>query len=198
MPQWLADVFAQYGYAAVFFGVFLENAGVPVPGETMVLAGGALAHYGQLSLLRVILFAIAGATLGDNLGFAIGRKGGRRLVERFGLRVGVTPARLREFDRFFERHGAKTVLVARFVTGLRVVCAILAGGSGMRWPTFIVFNAAGAILWSTAIAIVGYVLGRSWERLERLIGEAGLAALVVALALVALWIARLRRQTSTS
>lgn len=196
MPQWLADVFAHYGYAAVFFGVFLENAGVPVPGETMVLAGGALSHFGQLSLGWVVGVAILGATLGDNLGFAIGRKGGRRVVERYGVRLGVTPARLHEFDHFFAKHGPKTVFIARFITGLRVFCAILAGGSDMRWPTFIVFNAAGAIVWSTTIALVGYFLGHSWERIERLIGGAGLAGLVVVVALVAIWILRSRRSTS--
>ena len=196
MPQWLTDLFARYGYAVVFFGVFLENTGVPVPGETMVLAGGALAHFGHLSLVWVIVFAIVAATLGDNLGFAIGRKGGRRFVERFGGRVGVTPARLHEFDRFFEKHGAKTVLVARFITGLRVVCAILAGGSGMPWPEFILFNAAGAILWSTTIALVGYFLGRSWDTIEHLIGGAGLAGLVLVAAAVLIWIVRSRRQTS--
>jgi len=196
VPQWLTDLFARYGYAVVFFGVFLENTGVPVPGETMVLAGGALAHFGHLSLVWVIVFAIVAATLGDNLGFAIGRKGGRRFVERFGGRVGVTPARLHEFDRFFEKHGAKTVLVARFITGLRVVCAILAGGSGMPWPEFILFNAAGAILWSTTIALVGYFLGRSWDTIEHLIGGAGLAGLVLVAAAVLIWIVRSRRQTS--
>ena len=193
MPQWLTDLFARYGYAAVFFGVFLENTGVPVPGETMVLAGGALAHAGHLSLLPVIVTAIVAATLGDNLGFAIGRRGGRRFVERYGAGVGITPSRLREFDGFFDRHGAKTVLVARFITGLRVVCAILAGGSGMKWPVFLVFNAAGAVLWSTTIALVGYVLGRSWQTIERLIGGAGLAGLVIVVALVTLWVVRSRR-----
>lgn len=196
MPAWLSDLFAHYGYAAVFFGVFLENAGVPVPGETMLLAGGALSHFGQLSLGLVIGFAILGATLGDNLGFAIGRKGGRRVVERYGVRLGVTPARLHEFDRFFEKHGPKTVFIARFITGLRVFCAILAGGSEMRWSTFVVFNAAGAVAWSTTIAGVGYFLGHSWALIERLIGGAGLAGLVVVIALVAIWFARSRRQTS--
>ena len=197
MPQWLTDLFARYGYAAVFFGVLLENTGVPVPGETMVLAGGALAHAEQLSLWWVIGVAILGATLGDNFGFAIGRRGGRRFVERHGTRIGVTPARLREFDGFFEKHGPKTVLVARFITGLRVVCAILAGGSEMTWPTFVVFNAAGAILWSTTIAMVGYFLGRSWDTIERLIGGAGLAGLVIVAVLVAIWILRTRRQSSS-
>ncbi|HZR22067.1 MAG TPA: DedA family protein [Vicinamibacterales bacterium] len=188
MPQWLTDLFAHYGYAAVFLGVFLENTGLPVPGETMVLAGGALAHAGHLSLAWVIVIAIVAAILGDNLGFYIGRNGGRRLVERFGAAIGVTRARLAEFDRFFDRHGSKTVFVARFITGLRVVCAVLAGGSGMPWPTFLFFNAAGAVVWSTTIAVVGYFLGKSWETIERVIGGAGLVGLALAIVLVVVWI----------
>ena len=94
MPQWLLDLFSRYGYAVVFAGVFLENMGLPVPGETTLLAGSALAHFGQLSIERVILTAIAGATLGDNLGFFIGRRGGRRLLERYGQRIGLTRGRL--------------------------------------------------------------------------------------------------------
>src|SRR3954471_24799421 len=102
MPAWLLDLFARYGYAVVFGGVFLENTGLPVPGETALLAGAALAHFGQLSLPLVIATAIVGATLGDNLGFFIGRHGGRGIAERHGWRVGLTAARLAEFDRFFE------------------------------------------------------------------------------------------------
>ncbi len=196
MPAWLTDLFAHYGYAAVFFGVFLENTGLPVPGETTVLAGGALAHFGHLSLLVVIGVAFLGATLGDNLGFAIGRRGGRTLLTKYGGRIGISRDHVAGFDRYFERHGAKTVLVARFVTGLRVFCAILAGGSEMPWPTFLLFNAAGAILWSTTIALVGYFLGKSWQFIERLIGGAGLAALAVVIILAAFWFIRLRRQTS--
>ena len=132
MPSWILDLFARYGYFVVFGGVFLENTGLPVPGETALLAGAALAHFGQLSLPLVIVTAIAGATLGDNLGFYIGRHGGRTLAERHGWRVGLTPARLAEFDAFFQHHGPKTVFAARFITGLRVVGAVLAGGSGMN------------------------------------------------------------------
>jgi len=115
MPQWLLDLFARYGYAVVFGGVFLENTGLPVPGETALLAGAALAHNGQLSFLWVVVVAIAGATLGDNLGFFIGRRGGRQIAERHGWRIGLTRERLAEFDRFFDRHGPKTVFAARFI-----------------------------------------------------------------------------------
>jgi membrane protein DedA with SNARE-associated domain len=194
MPGWIVDLFARYGYAVVFVGVFLENAGVPVPGETALLAGAALSHFGRLSLPRVIVTAVCAAIFGDNLGFAIGRRSGRGLAERHGWRIGLTRGRLAQFDAFFHRHGAKTVFIARFVTGLRVFGALLAGTSGLPWRTFLFYNAAGAIVWSTAVAIVGYALGQSWETLERLIGRAGLVALAVVAALIALAVARARRE----
>lgn len=195
MPQWLLDLFSHYGYAVVFFGVFLENTGLPVPGETMLLAGSALAHLGSLSLRLVILTAIAGATLGDNMGFFIGRRGGRGIAERHGWRIGLTSSRLAEFDRFFHRHGPKTVFVARFITGLRVVGAVLAGASGMRWPVFLVYNACGAIVWCTMIGAAGYALGRSWDVLEKWVGRTSLIGLAVVVALIVWWVARARRSS---
>jgi membrane protein DedA with SNARE-associated domain len=196
MPGWLLDLFARYGYFVVFGGVFLENTGLPVPGETALLAGAALAHFGQLSLTKVIVTAIAGAILGDNLGFFIGRHGGRRIAERHGWRVGLTPPRLADFDRFFQQHGAKTVFAARFITGLRVVGAVLAGGSGMHWPVFLFYNATGAVVWCTVIAFAGYSLAYSWETLEHWIGRTGLVALalVIAVGIVGYLRARRNRQ----
>ena len=193
MPEWIVDLFARYGYAVVFGGVFLENTGLPVPGETMLLAGAALAHQGRLSLTWVIAIAIAGATLGDNLGFFIGRHGGRRIAERHGWRVGLTADRLVAFDQFFRQHGPKTVFAARFITGLRVVGAVLAGGSGMSWPVFLFYNATGAIVWCTAVAFAGYSLAYSWETLERWIGRTGLVALVLVLAVGIIGLLRARR-----
>lgn len=197
MPAWIVDLFARYGYAVVFFGVFLENAGVPVPGETVLLAGAVLAHAGRLKLVWVIATAVAGATLGDNAGFWIGRRGGRALAERYGARVGLTPERLSTFDGFFERHGAKTVFIARFITGLRVVAAVLAGGSEMPWRTFVFFNATGAIAWATTIGAAGYLLGQSWDVLEQWIGRTSLAGLAIVLVLAALMIARWRGERNS-
>src|SRR5439155_13957734 len=193
MPEWLVDLFARYGYAVVFAGVFLENAGLPVPGETALLAGAALAHFGRLSLVRVIATAVAGAVLGDNLGFLIGRRVGRGFAARHGWRIGLTPARLTQFDAFFERHGARTVFIARFVTGLRVFGALLAGASGLRWPKFLFYNATGAIVWSTIFGGVGYALAYSWDSLERWVGGTGLAALAVVVVLVVVAVVRSRR-----
>jgi len=194
VPDWIVDLFARFGYAVVFVGVFLENAGLPVPGETALLAGAALAHYGRLSLGRVIVTAVIAAVLGDNLGFLIGRRAGRGLIERHGWRIGLTQARLDQFNRFFARHGAKTVFIARFITGLRVFCAVLAGASQLRWPTFLFYNATGAVVWSTTIALAGYALGESWDRLERLIGRTGLIAFIIVSALAVFAIVRARRE----
>lgn len=197
MPVWLLELFAHYGYAAVFFGVLLENAGLPVPGETMVLAGGALAQTGSLSIGPVIAIAIVAAVLGDNLGFLIGRRGGRALVERHGWRVGMTRGRLVAFDLYFRRYGPATVFIARFVTGLRVFCAVLAGASDLSWPTFLFYNAAGAVVWSATIAGLGYALAHSWDSLERWIGRTGLLALAVVGILVAIASYRARRQQAS-
>jgi membrane protein DedA with SNARE-associated domain len=194
VPSWLIDLFARYGYAVVFIGVFLENAGAPVPGETALLAGAALSRFGMLQLSWVIGAAIAGATLGDNLGFLIGRRGGRALVERYGAFLGMTGPRLARFDRFFEEHGAKTVFVARFITGLRVVGALLAGASQLSWPRFLLFNALGAVVWSITFGAVGYALGYSWHTLEQWTGRSGLILLVVLLIIGALAVLRARRR----
>lgn len=196
MPSWLLDLFARYGYWVVFVGVMLENAGLPVPGETVLLAGGALAHFGRLSFGWVVVLAMCGAILGDNLGFLVGRRGGRGLAERHGWRVGLTPARLQLFDRFFERHGARTVFIARFITGLRVFGAVLAGASGLRWPKFLFYNATGAIVWALAIASAGYALAHSWDTLERWVGHSGLIGLVVAAIVVTVGVLRARRSRS--
>jgi membrane protein DedA with SNARE-associated domain len=196
VPEWLLDLFARYGYLVVFLGVMLENTGVPVPGETALLAGAALAQSGRLSLTWVVVIAIAGAILGDNFGFAIGRFGGRSLAERYGGPLGVTPARLRQFDQFFLKYGGWTVFIARFVTGLRVIGAVLAGGSGLPWHTFMLFNALGAVVWCSCIAAAGYLLAQSWEVLERWIGGSGLAALVIVLVVIGILIVR-RRKSET-
>jgi len=197
VPEWLVDLFARYGYTVVFLGVFLENTGLPVPGETALLAGAALAKFGRLSLVWVIVTATCGAILGDNLGFLIGRRGGRTLAERHGPKVGLTPKRLRQFDHFFIHHGAKTVFIARFITGLRVFGAMLAGASGLPWSTFLFYNATGAIAWSVTFGLAGYSLAYSWDTLERWIGRSGLIALaaVVAAAIV-VWLRQRRHQES--
>jgi membrane protein DedA with SNARE-associated domain len=194
VPDWIIDLFERFGYEVIFVGVLLENAGLPVPGETVLLAGAVLARFGQLSLGWVVATAILAATIGDNIGFLIGRRGGRMLAERHGGKVGLTPPRLRQFDRFFLCHGAKTVFIARFVTGLRVFGAVLAGASGLPWSRFLFYNATGAIAWATTVGLAGYLLGYSWQTLETWIGRSGVLALFIVGAAAAIAWVRMRRR----
>ncbi len=184
MPEWLAGLLGRYGYAVVFVGVLLESAGVPVPGETVLLAGAFFAQQGILRLPWVIGLGIAAAILGDNLGYWIGHQGGRHLAERHGHLVGLTPARLAALDAFFAQHGAKTVFFGRFISGLRVFAAFFAGISRLPWPTFLFYNAAGALVWATTVGLVGYLFGQSWALLERWSGRASLFGLGLVGALV--------------
>jgi membrane protein DedA with SNARE-associated domain len=184
----LLDV-GRYGYAALAAGVLLENAGLPIPGETMLLTAAALAARGRLSIVLVALVAMIAAITGDNIGFAIGRLGGRPLLERFGRWVFVTPERLDAMDRFFGERGPFAVFIARFIPALRVVAAVAAGSSSIRWRTFLLFNALGAITWATVVSVIGFTgtdivtAALPWLRTAHL-GAWGLLA-VAAIALLA-------------
>jgi membrane protein DedA with SNARE-associated domain len=170
-----------YGYWAVFFGVMLENAGVPVPGETILLIAGYFASTGEFHLGLVMLIAATGAVGGDNIGFAIGHHYGRTFLLRVGRFFFLTPKRLAHMENFFERHGNKTILIARFITGLRVFAALLAGASKMPWRVFIVFNVAGAVLWSVVITMLGYLFGQSLPLLIKWVGRSGTILLICAI-----------------
>lgn len=164
----------QYGYLIVFFGVMLESVGIPIPGETILIASGVLAHRGTLGLGEVILFGVLGAVVGDQIGYWIGREGGRRFVLRWGRYVHVTPERLSRAEDFFVRHGGKAVFLARFVAGLRVFGALVAGISRMHWRTFFLYNVLGGATWATAAILAGYLLGGSLGLLDRWLGRATL------------------------
>ena len=185
-----------YGYWAVFFGVMLENAGVPVPGETILLIAGYFASTGEFHLGLVMLIAATGAVIGDNIGFAIGHHFGRNVLLRVGRFFFLTPKRFEHMENYFERHGNKTILVARFITGLRVFAALLAGASKMPWRVFIVFNVAGAILWSVVITTLGYLFGNSLPLLIKWVGRSGTVALISAIVIgIIVWRVRKHRQT---
>jgi membrane protein DedA with SNARE-associated domain len=148
-----------YGYLAVAGFVLLEDFGIPVPGETILILGAVYAGTGRLSIVLVGLIGFLAAVMGDNIGFAIGHFGGRPFVERFGRYVLLTPERLDKATGFFERHGGKIVAGARFIEGLRQANGIIAGISGMHWAKFLVFNALGAALWVTVWTSLGYFSG---------------------------------------
>ncbi|HEY9715022.1 MAG TPA: DedA family protein [Chroococcales cyanobacterium] len=157
--QALAPAINHYGYLAVGGLIMLEDFGVPAPGETILIASAVFAGLGDLNIFLVILVALAGAIIGDNIGFAIGDFGGRPLVERFGKYLFLTKKRLDEAEAFFNRNGGRVVIVARFIEGLRQLNGIIAGISEMRWPKFVMFNAIGAALWVGLWSMVGYFGG---------------------------------------
>jgi membrane protein DedA with SNARE-associated domain len=190
----LLSYFDHYGYWVVFFGVMLENAGLPVPGETILLAAGFFASQGHFHLWEVMAIAAFGAVLGDNGGYLIGRKVGRSTLVRYGRYVGLNQHRIGHMDRFFAGHGDKTILVARFITGLRVFAALLAGSARMEWRTFALYNMLGAVLWSFTITLVGFFFGRSWDVLEHWIKGTGVIALVLAVLIVVMMIVVRRRR----
>jgi membrane protein DedA with SNARE-associated domain len=181
----LLDLIGRYGYLAVFFGVMLESFGVPLPGETVLLLSGALAHQGVLDFGDAIVFGVLGAVVGDQLGYWAGRRGGRAFVLRWGRFVLVTPERLGRAEAFFDRHGGRAVFLARFVSGLRVFGALVAGTSRMPWGRFALYNALGGAVWATAAVSVGYFLWGSISLVEHWVGRASLL-LSVALALALL------------
>jgi membrane protein DedA with SNARE-associated domain len=179
----LLQLIGRYGYLVVFLGVMAESAGVPLPGETVLIASGALAHRGVLEPGYVALFGVLGAITGDQVGYWIGRRGGRSFVLRWGRYLLVTPERLALAETFFARHGGRAVFLARFVTGLRVFGAVVAGMSRMPWGRFAVYNALGGIVWATAAVSLGYFLWASITLVEHWVGRVSLS-LVAALILV--------------
>jgi membrane protein DedA with SNARE-associated domain len=153
-------ILEHYGYLAVGGFVLLEDFGVPVPGEVMLISAALFAGAGHLNIALVIVVAVLGAVIGDNIGYAVGRLGGRPLAERWGRYVFLTPARLDRADAFFNAHGGKVVTVARFIEGLRQVNGLLAGIAGMHWLKFLAFNALGAVLWVGTWAGLGFLAGQ--------------------------------------
>jgi membrane protein DedA with SNARE-associated domain len=151
----IAPLLHDHGYLAVAGVVFLENVGLPIPGEAAVVTGVIIASAGQLDITSVAIVACVAAVVGDVLGYLIGRRAGRPLILRLGRRLGVTSARLDQLDDFYARRGAAVIVLARFLPLLRRFNALAAGVSKMRWQPFVGFNVLGAALWTTIWVIVG-------------------------------------------
>jgi membrane protein DedA with SNARE-associated domain len=172
-----------YGLAALFLIVMLESGGVPLPGETALVAAGVFASRGKLDIVAVIVVAAAAAIIGDNLGYWIGRTGGRGLLERSRLLSRWSGRVLPWAEGFFHRHGAKTIFIGRFFSVLRVTAAWMAGVSRMRWWRFFLWNAAGGICWAVLVGLVAYFAGEAAANAIShygLIGGGALVALVLA------------------
>lgn len=167
----IAPLLDSWGYIAVGGLVMLEDFGVPVPGETVLIAAAVYAGAGRLNIAAVIIIGILAAIVGDSIGYTIGRFGGRRLVLRYGKYVFITPKRLDVAERFFTRHGGKIVTIARFVEGLRQANGIIAGMTGMRWIRFFGFNVLGALLWAGLWSGLGYLAGSHLTAIWNTVGR---------------------------
>jgi len=194
----LIDIPPNVGYAAVFALIAVETMGIPVPGETALIAAALLAHDGQLEIVPLVALAAAAAILGDNVGFTIGRHGGRRLL--------LSPGPLQRHRRrvidygepFFERHGAKAVFLGRWVSGLRIASAWLAGINGMRWPTFLFWNALGGIVWAASVGFAVYALGDVAEKIISVAGPVVAGLTVAVIVGVVVWRRRRARSEARS
>lgn len=181
MLDYALGLFATYGYFVIVAGVLLENAGIPAPGHTVVLAGAFLAYAGRLSIWWVAACACGAAIVGDNIGYLLGKRYGHALIERHRQFFHFTKKRERKVRRFFDEHGPKAVVIGRFVTGLQTVAALMAGISHMHWGTFFAWNVLGAVAWAAAFSALGYLAGGSVHAIDSYLGVAGLVILGVAI-----------------
>ena len=172
------------GYPAAGLGILIESAGVPFPGETMLLAVAAYAAAGNLDIRVVVAFGAVGAMMGANLGYGIGHFGGRPLLERLSRVFRFSTSHMSRSEQFFARHGGVTVLIGRFVIGLRSWASLMAGMSRMPIWAFELYSAIGGIAWAIVIGTVGFYLGSNWGLVERLISYLGLGGLAVVAALI--------------
>lgn len=194
----LRGYLAQYGYWTVAGALLLENAGLPVPGETILLLASFLAYSEhRLHLPYIILIGICAATAGDNLGFVIGHYGGRPLLDRYRRFLHLKPTTIERGEELFARYGAATIFVSRFIAGMRVIAGPLAGVLRMHWRKFVVFNFLGAALWVTVISCAGYFFGRHWQELVLIVRNVNMAVLGgVIISLTILWWRRRRELSS--
>ena len=187
------DVAETVGYPVIFALIAIETMGIPVPGETALITAGIVASRGRLEIELVIALAACAAILGDNIGFAIGRKLGRRLLTAPGPLLYHRRRVIAVGEPFFDRHGPKAVFLGRWVTGLRITAAWMAGVTRMSWPTFVFWNALGGIAWATSIGLLAYFVGHSAETIIHVAGLGGAGAVV--LGGVVVWLVlRVRRR----
>lgn len=194
--QIVTNLLASYGYIIVFVGVMLESTGVPFPGETVLLAGAVYAANSHLNIIGVLIASALGAILGDNLGYWVGREYGRKFLEKYGKRFGFNAKREKKIESYFEKYGAFTVFIGRFVSLLRTYAAFFAGVNRMRYPVFLLFNALGGIVWTVIIGLLGYFFGSNITLLEHLISGFGLGllAIIVVGGLIIFFVVRHRKE----
>ena len=187
----LEHLLGEYGYGLVFAVIGLEAMGLPLPGESMIVAAAVYAATtGKLSIYGVMAAAIAGAIMGDNAGYLIGRWLGVRALRRYGKHVGLTEKRLELGRYLFKHYGGRVVFLGRFIAILRTFVALLAGANSMHWKTFLLWNAIGGVVWATLYGVGGYLLG---NLMTRLAGPIGIGIGVVAAVVIVILVIFLRR-----
>jgi membrane protein DedA with SNARE-associated domain len=184
----LTHIFIQYGYLTVFVGLLAEGAGIPLPGETVLLIASALAaHSAGLNIGWIALIAFCTTSAGDNIGFYLGRWGGQEMLERIAGRLHIGTAPIQRGRDFVNRHGAMGVFCARFIAGLRVLNGLIAGSLRMSWHRFFLFDLLGAACWVSLVCSIGYFFGDRLPWLIHLMGRTSLI-LLAALIVMALWV----------
>jgi membrane protein DedA with SNARE-associated domain len=183
-----------YGLVFLFGIVCLESAGAWLPGETALIAAAIYASNGHLSITGVIAVAAAGAIIGDNIGYWLGREGGRRLLYRYALLARFSERVMPPAERFFKRHGGKAVFFARFFGGVRVTGAWMAGITRMTWWRFLFWNAAGGIVWAIGVGLIAFYGGHAAADVIEEYGLYGGIAVVVIVAVGLIAIHMLRRR----
>ena len=172
------------GYPAAGLGILIESAGVPFPGEALLLAAAAWAAARNHSIVLVILFGFLGSVVGADIGYYLGHRGGRPFVERFGHLFRIRPEHITRAELFFARHGDKAVLAARFILGLRTWGSMLAGMARMPFWRFQLLSALGGLAWATAVGVAGYLLGSNLALITTVIRDVGIGGLVVVVVIV--------------
>jgi membrane protein DedA with SNARE-associated domain len=183
-----------YGLVLLFAVIAAESAGVPLPGETALIAASILAAQGHYSIVSVIAVAASAAIIGDNVGYWIGRTGGRAVLERWGPIRRYAERALPPGERFFKKHGGKTVFIGRFVAVLRVTAAWLAGITHMNWWRFFLWNASGGIVWATGVSLLAYYFGKAAADAVQTYGIYALVAIVVLAAIAFLGMRLLKKR----
>lgn len=185
----LQSYFSRYGYWTIAVALLLENAGMPVPGETVLLFASFLAYsQHHLRLPFIIVIGTIAAATGDNIGYALGRWGGRRLLDRYRSVFRLEASTVERGERLFDRYGPAAVFLARFIFGMRVIAGPLAGTLRMPWGRFATFNVLGAATWVVVVSLLGYTFGKHWDQLLPFLKKVDVVlAVVLALAVILVW-----------
>lgn len=201
MLDTLIALFHQYGYYLIFLALLLENivfVGLVIPGETVLLASSFLAARGEINFAYVLVLAVAAAWIGNNIGYWVGRSGGRTFLERYGRYFHVSEARIKAAEAYFEAHGPKTVFIGRFAAGVRGFVAPLAGASRMGYGKFLGYTTSAILVWTAVLGALGYFFGENWDRLVKDVALAGWIGFALIGVIVAVYVYRRRKSGETA